>query len=672
MDAQKQQILEKLNAANNILVTVSRNPSVDQLAACIGLTLLLNKLDKHATAVFSGEVPSTIEFLKPDETIEKNTDSLRDFIIALDKSKADKLRYKVEDTVVKIFITPYRTSIDADDLNFSQGDFNVDVVLAIGVHQQADLDEAITAHGRILHDAVVMCINNTPNGELGSVNWLGTGASSLSELSADLAQSFEGKLLDEQISTALLTGIVAETDRFRNDKTTATTMSISAELMKAGANQQLVAAKLDHEVAQQKPAETPANDDDHATDDNDDKAEPPKPKDGTLEITHQEAKESEHSDYHENTPDDNDGKSADNKDENNDPKPEHNNESQSDKPSQPDANNEPAAQAPVPAPVPQTDDQSDPDNATGNSGEHSESSDTAPTPLARPELTSQWNSVTNLAKPAVPKDNSRPFITEKPALGGQLTANTIADDTRLESSGDPFSQDVGHPPLLGRDEPAATLPPVAPSTNTSWQQSPRASEPTPEISPSKATDFSVTPQPTLPTPTPFAAPPKAASSALPPFRPPQPSFTPPPALTEREDESEPDNSSLNSSTSKSDSLEDIEEARHAVLQAINQQPGGNLPPIAALNAQPLDLGKPAETPPAQSPQPFSFGPQPPAPAQQEPAPMSYSPADRPLDMPLPPAINLPPAQTQPPTNSPVVSSNSPPPVPPPMVPPSYP
>ena len=31
--------------------------------------------------------------------------SLRDFIVALDKSKADKLRYKVEDKFVKIFIT---------------------------------------------------------------------------------------------------------------------------------------------------------------------------------------------------------------------------------------------------------------------------------------------------------------------------------------------------------------------------------------------------------------------------------------------------------------------------------------------------------------------------------------------------------------------------------------
>jgi hypothetical protein len=68
MDEQKKQIADRVQKANNILVTVSNNPSVDQLAACIGLTIALNKLDKHATAVFSGNVPSTIEFLNPGET----------------------------------------------------------------------------------------------------------------------------------------------------------------------------------------------------------------------------------------------------------------------------------------------------------------------------------------------------------------------------------------------------------------------------------------------------------------------------------------------------------------------------------------------------------------------------------------------------------------------------
>ena len=91
------QIVEKVKESNNILVTVNSNPSVDELSAALGITLLINKLNKHATAVFSGAVPLAIKFLQPEKTFENTVDSLRDFIIALDKEKADHLRYKIVD-----------------------------------------------------------------------------------------------------------------------------------------------------------------------------------------------------------------------------------------------------------------------------------------------------------------------------------------------------------------------------------------------------------------------------------------------------------------------------------------------------------------------------------------------------------------------------------------------
>lgn len=285
---EEQQVIDKLKEANNVLVTVNANPTVDQLAACLGMTIALNKAGKHATAVFSGEVPSTLEFLKPEETLEKNTDSLRDFIISLDKSKADKLRYKVEDNVVKIFITPYRTAISEADFEYSQGDFNVQAIVALGVRDQQDLDEVIRAHGRILHDAAVISINLEPGSELGSVNITDTNASSLSEVVTILLQNYDAELLDSQISTALLTGVVAETARFSNEKTTPTTMSVSSALMAAGANQQLVATKLDNPQA---PAQdTPQNETtaDKPEDKDANGAEEPPKEPGMLEIAHEE------------------------------------------------------------------------------------------------------------------------------------------------------------------------------------------------------------------------------------------------------------------------------------------------------------------------------------------------------------------------------------------------
>lgn len=242
----KQQISERIKEVSNILVTVSKNPTVDELSAALGLTLLLNKLDKHATAVFSGSIPPAIEFLEPDKTLENNVDSLRDFIIAIDKEKADRLRYKVEGDVVRIFITPYRTNISQEDLEFTHGDFNVELVIALGVENQDVLDEAIAAHGKILHDATVVTVNaQNKTSDLGSIDWRDESASSLCEMLVNLGESLKGGLLDEQIATALLTGIVAATDRFSNNQTSSKSMTVSAQLMAAGANQQLIASKLE-------------------------------------------------------------------------------------------------------------------------------------------------------------------------------------------------------------------------------------------------------------------------------------------------------------------------------------------------------------------------------------------------------------------------------------------
>lgn len=297
----KQQIVEKIKSSTNILVTVSSDPSVDALSAALGLTILLNKLDKHATAVFSGSIPAAITFLDPEKTFEATTDSLRDFIIALDKEKADHLRYKVEGDVVKIFITPYRTTITDKDLEFSQGDYNVELVLALGVDNQAHLDKALESHGRILHDATVATVSAGDQiGQLGSLDWHDEQASSLSEMLVSLGDALKSDkpILDKQIATALLTGIVAATDRFSNTKTSSKVMTVAAQLMAAGADQQLIATKLQesHAIDTLPVAPTTAIDTSVITENGSsmkiDQTTPPpepspvEPKDGEMTVSH--------------------------------------------------------------------------------------------------------------------------------------------------------------------------------------------------------------------------------------------------------------------------------------------------------------------------------------------------------------------------------------------------
>ena len=239
------QIIAKLKESESILIAVNDNPSVDELSSALALTLAINNSGKHATAVASGEMPDALTFLRPEKTFEHSVDSLRDFIIALNKEKADHLRYKLVGDHVKIFITPYRSVISEKDLEFEQGDFNIDFVLALNVESQDRLDGALAAHGRIFHDASVGILTVGENQtNLNGIHWHDESASSLSEITVQIIESIGKKNLTESVATALLTGIVAETDRFSNSKVTAEIMGLASKLIASGADQQLVISKI--------------------------------------------------------------------------------------------------------------------------------------------------------------------------------------------------------------------------------------------------------------------------------------------------------------------------------------------------------------------------------------------------------------------------------------------
>ena len=238
-------IATKIEESQNVLIALSSDPSVDEMAAAIGLSLYLDKLGKRATAIYSGSTPNALEFLKPEETFEPTVDTLQDFVIALNKEKADHLRYKLDGEYVKIYITPYKTRIGEEDLDFSYGDFNVDLVFALDVANGIDLDSALREHGRIMHDAIIINVTTGNPGKFGEIEWSDKSASSVSEMLAKfLYLAGDQSKIDKEEATAFLTGIVAATNRFSNAATTPETMQISSKLMKSGANQQLVSKNI--------------------------------------------------------------------------------------------------------------------------------------------------------------------------------------------------------------------------------------------------------------------------------------------------------------------------------------------------------------------------------------------------------------------------------------------
>jgi hypothetical protein len=285
------QVIEKISGASNILVALSKNPGVDDIAAAVGLTLALEKMGKHATAIFSGKVPNVLEFLEPEKTFENDTSSLQDFIIELNKDKADHLNVKLEGEFVRVYITPYRVRLSDKDLEFKYGDYNVDLVISINVSESAQLDAALSEHGRIMHNATAIDLSTSIPGHFAELDWTNPAASSVSEMVAEIVTESKGSTIDRPIATALLAGIVSATERFSNEKATPRTMVIASELMKAGADQKLiVSSMLEAKKAEREAKENPVVDSSENSDSSD-AAEDRDP--NHLRIRHEEKKEVE-------------------------------------------------------------------------------------------------------------------------------------------------------------------------------------------------------------------------------------------------------------------------------------------------------------------------------------------------------------------------------------------
>lgn len=237
-------VADKIQHATNILIALSKDPNVDEISAAIALAFVLDQQKKHVTAIYSGQTPNALEFLRPEETFQKDISSLQDFIIALNKSKADHLIYQVEGDYVKILITPYKGQIKKEDLEYSYSDYNVDLVIVFNVNSGSEIDSALSEYGRIMHDAMAINITSSVPGRFADLEWSDPSKSSVCEMVYDLLSELEIDNTPQEVATALLTGILSATERFSNNRTKPTTMAVASKLMEAGADQQLISSNI--------------------------------------------------------------------------------------------------------------------------------------------------------------------------------------------------------------------------------------------------------------------------------------------------------------------------------------------------------------------------------------------------------------------------------------------
>ncbi|MBM2820690.1 MAG: exopolyphosphatase-like protein, phosphoesterase RecJ protein [Candidatus Berkelbacteria bacterium] len=241
----KQQTTQAITSASKILLLTHVNPDGDALGSLLALFLVLKKLGKDVTAVAPELVPNSLEFLPNLPDLAKNFSGTKDFIITINTSKTqvERLGYKhyPQENKLNIVITPSGGSFGQEDVSFSYGSFKFDLIIVLDSPDLERLGPLYDGQNALFYETPVINIDHhSGNDFFGKINWVDLTSTSTAEIMVALLESLarEKPLIDENIATALLTGIITDTGSFQNANTTPKSLTVAAQLVAAGGRQQ--------------------------------------------------------------------------------------------------------------------------------------------------------------------------------------------------------------------------------------------------------------------------------------------------------------------------------------------------------------------------------------------------------------------------------------------------
>lgn len=243
----QQQIFDSLNQANRILIALPATPNGDALGAGLAMFSFLRKLDKEPEIVSAAPDLSNFTFLPQIGEVKKELKSFQSFVVSVktEKAELDELSYEVQPGGVDIFLKPKKGRFEPGDVSFRNAKFPYDLIFVLDAPSLEHLGEIYERNTDMFFETTIVNVDHHPNNEqYGEINWVDLTATATSEILAGLIGDFEASLIDENIATSLLTGIIVETNSFQSVKTTPRAFLKASQLVSLGAKQQEIIREL--------------------------------------------------------------------------------------------------------------------------------------------------------------------------------------------------------------------------------------------------------------------------------------------------------------------------------------------------------------------------------------------------------------------------------------------
>ncbi len=246
LDTDKQ-IFESIKRAKKVLIALPEHLTPDSVSSGLALALFLERLEKEVVIVSSGPVPENLEFLPKINKIKNRLNGGKSLVISLDTSVKElaEISYQKKEERVDIFLKPKNEMFNKEDITLKTDKFPTDLIVAVDARSRESFGKLFEENTDLFFEVAKINIDNHSGNEyFGSINLVDVTASSVAEVVSELLEKFEEEMVDENIATCLLTGIITKTNSFQHAQTTPKAFSNASRLVGLGGRQQEVIKHL--------------------------------------------------------------------------------------------------------------------------------------------------------------------------------------------------------------------------------------------------------------------------------------------------------------------------------------------------------------------------------------------------------------------------------------------
>jgi phosphoesterase RecJ-like protein len=254
MLTKEQQIFEQIKKAENILISFGKNWNKDGIASALALFLFFKKIGKKADIVAEENINKEknndiFSFLPESKKIKTEVEDLKKFIISLDisETKINQIKYNIDEDKKKLnfIISPVNGFFSEKDVSSSISGFKYDLIIVLDTPDLESLGKFYENNTDFFYKTPIINIDHgSDNEEFGQINHIELTSVSTAEILFSLFEKYEEKIMDEDIATCLLTGIISKTKSFKTANITPKTLLITSELISGGARREEIVNKL--------------------------------------------------------------------------------------------------------------------------------------------------------------------------------------------------------------------------------------------------------------------------------------------------------------------------------------------------------------------------------------------------------------------------------------------